>query len=58
MVRRPISKDLKETALALSLWGICDWEIRESTGISEPLVLEWVAEVALSAMVVEVAALQ
>ncbi len=35
MVRRLISKDLKESALALSLRGMRDWEIRESTGISE-----------------------
>jgi len=35
MVRRHISDDLKETALAMSLQGIGDSEIREYTGISE-----------------------
>jgi transposase len=35
MVRRHISKDLKEMALSMSLQGLGDSEIREYTGISE-----------------------
>jgi transposase len=35
MVRRHISNDLKEMALAMSLQGLGDSEIREYTGISE-----------------------
>jgi len=35
MVRHHISDELKETALSMSLQGICDSDIREYTGISE-----------------------
>ena len=35
MVRRHISDDIKETALAMSLQGISDFEVRQLTGVSE-----------------------
>jgi transposase len=35
MVRRHISDDVKKKALSMSLQGMCDSDIRQSTGVSE-----------------------